>query len=395
MQQVTPEDRAALIARNQQRQAEQEANQRSNIFGRRFGRDGPLLFLSSADFASTAPKREWLVPGVLAASTHGLMFGPEKSFKTSLALDLAISGATGSPFLGEFAIPSAFKSIIISAESGPAVLSGDADTIARAKGSSLSELSDSIFWSTHRFDLSNPENIFPLHEAVWATGAKLLIIDPAYQILGAAGDSSDLSRMGERLSPLAELAAKRGCAVVLVHHALKGLDGDWKPPKLSDINGAGFGAWAAQWMMTKPARPRVGSRFSLWFSTGCRGAAPVDRVVEINRGESGDEWLVSSSRVDDFLANRREAQKERRHSKATEAKRRTIDGHKARIIEVVEGLESPETKSAIRAMSGVNPTYFRAAWEELEAEGAVVPASIEKNGRKENGWSVGTTKARS
>src|SRR5436309_1437286 len=77
----------------------------------------PRLSLTSmADLCAESTEPDWLVEQVLAANQPMVIGGPPKALKTSLALDLAVSLATGTEFLGLFAVPRACKVAVFSGE---------------------------------------------------------------------------------------------------------------------------------------------------------------------------------------------------------------------------------------------------------------------------------------
>lgn len=61
--------------------------------------------ISSEQFNQADCQLEWLVENVLVRDQPGVIGGPPKSLKTSLAIDLAISIGSGKPFLGVFKVP--------------------------------------------------------------------------------------------------------------------------------------------------------------------------------------------------------------------------------------------------------------------------------------------------
>ena len=62
-------------------------------------------FLDSATFAKQAYKPDWLIPNILINRQPAVIGGRPKTLKTSIALDMAISLASGKPFLDTFAVP--------------------------------------------------------------------------------------------------------------------------------------------------------------------------------------------------------------------------------------------------------------------------------------------------
>jgi hypothetical protein len=91
--------------------------------------------VASADFLPTDDTaHSWLIEGIAVAGEPLLIGGPKKSLKTSLALDLAISLATGSTFLGRFTVPTPRSVVLFSGESGRHTLVALATSNARNSG---------------------------------------------------------------------------------------------------------------------------------------------------------------------------------------------------------------------------------------------------------------------
>ena len=68
----------------------------------------PYKLLKPFDLPEPEPVK-WLVTELWANKAVGFIAGEPKSFKSWLALDMAISVASGTPCLGEFSVPEAGK----------------------------------------------------------------------------------------------------------------------------------------------------------------------------------------------------------------------------------------------------------------------------------------------
>ena len=89
-----------------------------------------IEFVDSATFAAAEYQTQWLVPEVLTRGEPGQIVGPMKACKTTVAVDLCLSIATATPFLGHFAVPNAARCGLVSGESGRATLQETAHRIA-------------------------------------------------------------------------------------------------------------------------------------------------------------------------------------------------------------------------------------------------------------------------
>ena len=61
---------------------------------------------------------EYLIDQMLVARQPGVLGGAKKILKTTILLDMAISVATGEPFLRQFPVRRTCNTVVISAESG-------------------------------------------------------------------------------------------------------------------------------------------------------------------------------------------------------------------------------------------------------------------------------------
>src|SRR4051812_17484394 len=84
---------------------------------------GPGFGLLDSAALDRAPYgQRWLVESVLVPGQPAVLGGPRKSLKTSVAIDLAVSLSAGVPFLGSFAVPRPVRALVLSGESGEAVV---------------------------------------------------------------------------------------------------------------------------------------------------------------------------------------------------------------------------------------------------------------------------------
>ncbi len=99
---------------------------------------------SAAQLNSGQYETRYLVRGILAAGQPGGIFGAFKTLKTSLAADLLISIASGTPFLGRFPVPQPGRVLFLSGESGLPALQSIARRICAERGLSLEKLDNFV-----------------------------------------------------------------------------------------------------------------------------------------------------------------------------------------------------------------------------------------------------------
>jgi AAA domain len=229
-----------------------------------------------------------LIPGVLAAGQPGGIFGAFKSLKTSIAADLLISLASGTPFLGRFPVPEPGRVLFLSGESGLAALQSIARRICAERGLSLDSL-ENFKLSPDLPRLDRPSDVAALKKLVEDEKPVCVVIDPAYLALGS-DQSRNLFAMGSLLHPLAELCESTGCTVLVVHHCKRSSKlGD--PATLDDIAWSGFAEFSAQWLLLsrrRPYDPGTGHH-ELWLSAGSRAGDHGLWELDVDEGVAGVE----------------------------------------------------------------------------------------------------------
>ncbi len=224
---------------------------------------------SAAQLNSGQYETRYLVRGILAAGQPGGIFGAFKTLKTSLAADLLISIASGTPFLGRFPVPQPGRVLFLSGESGLPALQSIARRICAERGLSLEKLDNFVLSpDLPRLDLRT--DVAALKKLIEAERPVCVVIDPAYLTLG--GDTGrNLFAMGSLLRPLAELCESTGCTVLVVHHCKRSQKaGD--PATLDDIAWSGFAEFSAQWLLVSRRRPfdPATGHHELWLGAGSR-----------------------------------------------------------------------------------------------------------------------------
>jgi hypothetical protein len=206
----------------------------------------PELAISSygevAARVAAAGEPRWLIQGLWPADAYGVLAAQEKAGKTWAALDLAVSVATGRPWLDHFACPAPGPVLLFLGEGGERATVRRIEAIATAKGVDPDQLADRLRLCLRVPRLAAPGaggELAAIQQELQAHPAALVVLDPLY--LAAAGASgANLYDMGAVLQAIQGVCQHAGCALLVVTHWNKTGDGRGA----DRISGAGPAAWA-------------------------------------------------------------------------------------------------------------------------------------------------------
>jgi hypothetical protein len=189
-----------------------------------------------------AGEPRWLVQGLWPADAYGVLAAKEKAGKTWAALDLAVSVASGRPWLDHFPCPNPGPVLLFLGEGGERATVRRIQAIATSKGVDPDQLADRLRLCFRVPRLAAPgagAELAAVQAELAAHPAALVILDPLY--LAAAGASgSNLYDMGAVLQAIQGVCQHAECALLVVTHWNK--TGDGRGP--DRIAGAGPAAWA-------------------------------------------------------------------------------------------------------------------------------------------------------
>jgi hypothetical protein len=167
---------------------------------------------------STGPQTQWLVQDLWADQAVGILGGEPKCCKSFLALDLAVSIASGAPCLRHFPVQRTGKVLLFPAEDSLAIVRERLEGIAAAAQVSLGSLPIDVI-TAPSLRLDTPGDRQRLTQTVQTHQPILLILDPLIRLHRV--DENDASQIAGLLSFLRELQRQFQLAVLLVHHARK------------------------------------------------------------------------------------------------------------------------------------------------------------------------------
>lgn len=158
---------------------------------------------------------DWLWPGYLARGKLALLDGDPAMGKSLLTIDLIARLGRGGPLPDNAKLPRPCTSILLSAEDDPA------DTVRPRAEAANADLSRLILPTSGGRVPRLPDDLPALEELIREHSADLVVIDPLMAFLppGVAANLDQCVR--QALTPLACMAARTGCAVMLVRHLTK------------------------------------------------------------------------------------------------------------------------------------------------------------------------------
>ncbi len=172
----------------------------------------------ASQLSTTGPQTHWLIEGLWAEQAVGILGGEPKCCKSFLALDMALSIASGAHCLRQFPVRRQGSVLLFPAEDSLAVVRQRLEGIAVAAGLALSPLPIEVITApTLRLDLSADRQ--RLANTIAAIKPTLLILDPLIRLHRV--DENDASQIAGLLSFLRELQRQFQLAVLVVHHARK------------------------------------------------------------------------------------------------------------------------------------------------------------------------------
>ena len=365
-------DVAALVA---------DLTERAGQIGNGIADDGDGL-LDSAGLDAADLRHKWLVPGLLVRNQPAIIGGPQKSLKTCLAVDLALSLGMGQPFLSRFPTLRRTRVMLLSGESGAATIRETARRIAASHEMALADAD--VLWGFDLPKLGDSGDVAALKRTIERREVEVVIIDPAYLCM-MSGDAegrsaANLFDMGSLLSPLSRVGQDTGATVILVHHLrLHRSSGPGEPATLEDLAFAGFQEWARQWLLvTRQKAYEPGSGWhELWLSAGGSAGHGGLYSVTVDEGKQGEDFTGRTWKV-----SVEEPHEARERAKASKDEAKAVKDEQ-RVTAALELYPDGETRRVIREAAGMSAGAFNPTLDAMTRRGAVVATTIKKNTRSE------------
>jgi len=339
---------------------------------------------SATDLNRMDLKPKFIFQDALVADVPAVIGGREKSLKSLVAMDLALSMASGAAWLGHFKCLQRSRCLYFIGEGGLVFARDATGRIAASKGLDLENLRD-LFLCQELPNLTNDRELNEVTSIIKDCGARVVVFDPLYLMLaeGASG-ASNVYAMGALFQRLLRTCRDAEATPVAVHHFRKSQPVG-TPAELSDLAQSGAAEFAGQWLLINRKEPydeeRPGSH-EMIIRLGSRVGVSSRWHLHVEEGSlshpGGRYWhpeILSPARARAEEEAQRIAAREDRWQKQ-------LATNEDKIIAAMREMGGAETESQIRLRAGIGPKYFRPAFDALKQSGRVVQGQIQKGNRK-------------
>jgi len=178
----------------------------------------PLPVQRASQLECHGPQTQWLVQDLWTDQAVGILGGEPKCCKSFLALDIAVSVASGTACLRQFAVRRSGPVLLFPAEDSLAVVRQRLEGIAAAAKAPFASLPVQVI-TAPSLRLDTPADRQRLTQTIQEQRLVLLILDPLIRLHRL--DENDATQIAALLSYLRDLQRQFQLAVLLVHHARK------------------------------------------------------------------------------------------------------------------------------------------------------------------------------
>lgn len=250
--------------------------------------DDALAVVRAADLDDGDTLPRWLVDTLWARSAVGVLGGAPKSCKSWLALDLAVSVATGTPCLDAFDVDHPGPVLLYMAEDAAPVVKARLTGLCRTRALDLANAPIHVI-TTPVLRLDRGRDQARLRAAVRQLAPRLLVLDPFVRLHRI--DENDAGEVSALLGYFRALQRQHDVAVLVVHHARKN-GGAGTQAGLSLRGSGDFHAWGDSNLYIRRQKD------TLLLTIEHRAAAAPDPLrLQLVAGENVDAHLAIVSSV--------------------------------------------------------------------------------------------------
>lgn len=178
----------------------------------------PLPVVRASEIETPVHRQSWLIDRLWTHQAVGVIGGSPKCGKTWLALEMAVSVASGRPCFDTFAVASPGPVLLYAAEDSAMTLRNRLETLARLHKIDFDRLNVHVI-TIDSLRLDQPEHQDRLESTLHAYKPALLVLDPLVRVHSI--DENVAGQVASLLGYLRSLQKNAGTAIALVHHVRK------------------------------------------------------------------------------------------------------------------------------------------------------------------------------
>jgi hypothetical protein len=314
-------------------------------------------------------KVDWIVDRIFSSDQPTLFGARSKCLKTTQLVDLAVSLASGSQWLGAFDIPKKRRVLFITGEANNRAISRRLYKAAAARSLMFCDLAGMIrVEAVHFPKLPDLKHCIAIHDTIEKHGIEVVIVDPLYRGIPNNFDTNKMAQIGDAITTFTQWC--QPASVIISHHVTKAAARELgSPPELEDMTGAGVaescGNW---WLVGRNEKYAWDWKHDLCVSFGGRDEQAGGRRILFDEST----WTAEVSNLHEFIGEQQEAARAASEDRKREIHDRKVEGARHQVMRVMMNVKTPRSKSSIEDLRGgiaVHP--FRSALAEMVVDETV------------------------
>lgn len=303
----------------------------------------------------------WLVEGIWQKGTYGMIAGEPKTYKSVQATDLALSVASGRPFLNYFPVRTIGNVLYVQEENGESTVQDRVNKIASSKGllidGSLPPSVPIYFSNNYGINLTDNDSRTLLERTIQQINPVLLVLDPLYMMLGDA-DENSAKEVGSVLRWLTYIRNQYGCTIVVCHHYNKSSSSSGNARGGQRVRGSSaFHGWVESALYVKVTQELYTVDVEREFRAFQKMS---DYKVKIELGNAGDLYYNTTVEMTQQAGNIK--------TKSIEQEVHTeLTGNK-----IMDALSQPRTLKELEELTGMSSRSLRNKLEICIKDGVVI-----------------------
>lgn len=248
-----------------------------------------LKYRSPLDLSKSLSTPEFLIEDTIVANQPCVIAAAYKSMKTTLAIIIALSLATGRNFLGVYPIPKPRRVLLMCGESGRSKVQSTMAAWLNTNNLSFDAVDQKLWVTTEVPNFMDLNTLVAVESQLDIYQPEVVILDPLYLTLN--DEQASIINNGRQLKQLSQPYSERGITFICVDH-FRVTTRERRTPTLQSLSGAGKAAFFRQWILMN----RSGK-----FSGGPQRRHKFNMSIG---GSEGHFWENQIEMVEEFEQNR-------------------------------------------------------------------------------------------